>query len=83
MNEALPSVPGGDDPDNEDWGAARGYVSDGPIPVSRWPAPSESITTPAPRGAARRDGVSAAARPGPREKLAAVLAAFRGRRKRS
>lgn len=83
MNEAPSSEPGGDDPEYEDWGATRGHVPDGRIPASRWPAPPESIATPAPPRATRRDGVPAGDRPGPREKLTAVLAAFRDRRKRS
>jgi hypothetical protein len=66
---------------DEHWGASRGHFPDGHTPASRWPAPPESIVaaaTPADlEGTRRRD------EPGRPGRLMAILAALRGRHRRS
>jgi hypothetical protein len=83
MDEAPSSGWDDDDTEHEDWGASRGYFPEDRTPVSRWPAPPDSIAAPAPPGPAGRDGAPAGDLPGSHGKLTAVLAALRGRRRRS
>ena len=76
------SAPRPDEPEEQDWGEARGHYPEGRTPVSRWPAPPESISAPAVPVPAKDDGPSTE-RNGPRQRLTALLVSFRDPRKRS
>ena len=83
MNETSP--PDRDDGTSgcEDWGAPRGYRPAGRTPASCWPSPPEAIGAPALGSPTGRGAVPAVGQRGSRAKLTALLASFRGRRKRS